>query len=71
MNAIRKEILEYIDVIPDTKLDALRPLLRVLVTEQPFIIETELTSAEKKSIAEGMAEYKAAPETFKPLREVL
>jgi hypothetical protein len=55
MNAIRKEVLENIDVI----------------SKQPVIIETELTSTEKKSIAAGVAEYKTAPETFKPLREVI
>jgi hypothetical protein len=71
MNAIRREVLDYIDIIPDIKLDALRPLLRVLVSEQPFIIETNLTPSEKESIAIGMAEYKSAPETFRPISEVM
>jgi hypothetical protein len=71
MNAIRKEVLNYIEELSDAKLDALRPILRVLVAEEPIIIETDLTNDEKKSIAAGMAEYAATPESFTPLSEVL
>jgi hypothetical protein len=71
MSAIRNEVLNYIGELSDEKLDALRPILRVLAADEPIIIETDLTDDEKKSIAAGMAEYAAAPETFTPLSEVL
>ena len=57
MNAIRKEILEYIENISDSKLEALKPVLAVLADES-IMIETDLTEEEKKIIAEGRKNYK-------------
>jgi hypothetical protein len=67
MDAVKQEILGYIDEIPNAKLEALRPLLRLLTNNEPLIIETDLTDDEKAKIAEGMAEYDAHPESFTPL----
>ena len=57
MSAIRKEIQDYIDIIPDSKLEALRPLLSVLADDS-VVIETDLTEEERAIIAAGRDEYK-------------
>lgn len=57
MNAIRKEILEYIENISDSKLEALKPVLAVLADES-VIIETDLTDEEKAIVKEGRENYK-------------
>ena len=58
MSELRKEVLECIDKIPDSKLEALRPILRLLTNDAP-VIETDLTEEEKAIIREGREEYKA------------
>lgn len=68
MSVIRKEIQEYIDIIPDSKLEALKPLLTVLADDS-IVIETDLTDEEKAIIAEGREEYKKGP--FVPLSSIL
>ena len=67
MTTIRQEVLNCINDLSDAKLEALRPLLRLLVDE-PLIIETDLTEEEKASIEEERREYAANPQSFKPLR---
>ena len=56
MTALRKEVLNYINELPDSKLEALRPILTLLVDET-VRIETDLTDEEKDIIAKGRAEY--------------
>ena len=56
MSVIKKEIQEYISVLPDSALLALKPLLTLLITEEP-IIETNLTEEEKAIISRGREEY--------------
>ena len=58
MSELRKEVLECIDKIPDSKLEALRPILRLL-TNDAAVIETDLTEEEKAIIRERREEYKA------------
>ena len=58
MTAIRQEILDYINDIPDTKLEALKPILLLLVDDETFVIETNLTDEEKIIIYNGREEYK-------------
>lgn len=58
MSEVRKEVLECIDKIPDSKLEALRPILRLLTNDAPMI-ETDLTEEEKEIIRAGREEYKA------------
>ncbi len=58
MSELRAEVLEYIDLLPDSKLEALRPILRLLTNEAP-IVEIDLTDEEKKIIRAGREEYKA------------
>ena len=58
MSELRKEVLECIDRIPDSKLEALRPILRLLSNDDP-VIETDLTEEEKQIIRSGRDEYKA------------
>lgn len=67
MSAIRKEIQDYIDSIPDSKLEALKPLLSVLVNDT-IILETDLTDEEKAIIARGREEYKQGG--FVPLERI-
>ena len=57
MTAIRKEILNYIDEISDSKLEALQPIL-MLLADDSVQIETNLTDEERAVIAEGRQEYK-------------
>jgi hypothetical protein len=45
VSALRREIKNYIDFIPDDKLQALKPILSLLTEE--LIIETDLTEEEK------------------------
>jgi len=58
MTAIRKEVLDYINDIPDNKLAALKPLLLLLSDDNELIIETDLTDDEKTIIRKGREEYK-------------
>ncbi len=67
MSELRKEVLECIDQLPDSKLEALRPLLRLL-TNDDFVIETDLTEEEKEIIRAGREEYKTG--CFVPLSEL-
>ena len=59
MSELRKEVLECIDRIPDSKLEALRPILRLLINDDVPVIETDLTEEEKAIIRMGREEYKA------------
>ena len=70
MTAIRQEVLNYIDEIPDAQLEALRPILRLLTSADHIIIETDLTDDEKATIAAGREEYKANPKSFVPLKVI-
>jgi len=67
MSELRREIKEYVDILPESKLPALKQLL-TLITDEPLIIETDLTDEEKAIITEGMEEYKNGG--FIPLDEV-
>jgi hypothetical protein len=57
MTAIRKEVLEYIDILPDSKLEGLKPILSML-TDDIAVIEFDLTDDEKEIIRQGREEYK-------------
>ena len=67
MSELRKEVQDCIDRLPDSKLEALRPLLRLL-TDDEIAVETDLTDEEKEIIRAGREEYKS--EKFIPLNEV-
>jgi len=56
VSAIKKEIQEYINVLPDNALMALKPILTLLIAEEP-IVETDLTEEEKAIILRGREEY--------------
>ncbi|MDL2236774.1 hypothetical protein LJC56_02940 [Christensenellaceae bacterium OttesenSCG-928-K19] len=49
--------MEYIENIPDSELEALKPTLAVLA-DVSIIIETDLTDEERAIIARGREEYK-------------
>ena len=57
MSEIRKEILGYIDILPDNKLEALKPLITLLVNDS-VVVETNLTDEERAIIARGREEHK-------------
>lgn len=57
MSEIRKEVHSFIDILPDEKLAALKPILTLLVDNEPLIIETDLTDEERAIIAQGREEY--------------
>ena len=56
MSELRKEVQDCIDRLPDSKLEALRPLLRLL-TDDEIAVETDLTDEEKEKM---LAESKSA-----------
>jgi hypothetical protein len=56
MSAIKQEMIDYVSILPDSALLALKPLLTLLVSEEP-IVETDLTDEEKKIILRGRKEY--------------
>lgn len=64
MSAIRQEILEYINELPDIKLEAIKPILAILV-DNNITVETDLTDEEKDIIKRGRKEYEN--ENFVPL----
>lgn len=67
MSELRAEVLGYIDLLPDSKLEALRPILRLL-TNDVAIVETDLTDEEKEIIRAGREEYKTGG--YIPLNEL-
>ena len=56
MSPIRQEVQGYINQLPDIQLEALKPLLALLLNENP-IVETDLTEEEKEIIQQGREEY--------------
>jgi hypothetical protein len=68
--AIRQELHEFIDLIPERNLSALKPLLKIL-TDEPLIIETDLTEEEMRLVEQGRAEYRANPNNFIPIESIL
>jgi len=67
MSAIKKEIQEYVSILPDSALAALKPLFTLLITEEP-IVETNLTEEEKNIILRGREEYSKG--AYVPLSEI-
>ena len=67
MSELRKEILDCIDRMPDSKLEAIRPLLRLLTDDTP-VVETDLTDEEREIIRAGREEYKAGK--YIPLSDI-
>ena len=72
MNAttIRRELKRYIDAIPESNLEIVRPMLSFLAESQNIIIETNLTAKEKAIIKTGRKERKEHPESFTPWADV-
>ena len=70
---IRQELHSYLDILPEAKLEVLKPLLSFLAhgaAEAEIIIETDLTDEERAIIAEGMEEYARDPDSFVPLESI-
>ena len=67
--AVRKELHNLIDSMPERKLNALRPLFDVLIDDE-MILETNLTDEENAIIAEGDRHYREHPEDFVPLESI-
>lgn len=70
---MRQELHAYLDIMPETKLAILKPLLSFLAHDTPegkIIIETDLTDEERVIIAEGMEEYAMNPDSFVPLEHI-
>lgn len=68
VSELRKEIHGYIDVLSDSRLEALRPILTLLV-DNTLTIETDLTDEEREIIARGNEEYKTG--VYVPLESLL
>ena len=66
--AIRRELKKYIDKIPESNLEIVRPVLSFLAEKQDdrLVIETNLTTSEKAIIRAGRKERKEHPENFTP-----
>lgn len=68
MSAIRQEILSYISELPDSKLEAIKPILTILVNDT-LTLETDLTDDEKDIILKGREQYKNS--AFIPLDNLM
>ena len=66
---LRQEILACIENIPESKLEALKPLLFALANDS-IVIEQNLTDEERMIIAQGLADYEADPDSFIELSKV-
>ena len=66
--AVRRELKCYIDAIPESNLEIIRPMLSFLAGNQTktLVIETDLTVEEKAVIKAGRNERKEHPENFTP-----
>jgi len=80
--ALRQELHKFIDIMPERKLSALKPLIFILMEEEYLIgmedipeseiaIETDLTDEERAIIARGVARYHEHPEEFVTLDSVI
>ena len=78
---LRQELHKFIDIMPARKLNALKPLISILMEEEYLIgmedipdseiaIETDLTDEERAIIARGIARYHEHPEEFVTLDSV-
>ena len=68
MTALKKEIVGYIEAIPDKKLRALKPLLEVLMGDE-LVYEIDLTAEEHAIIDKSRAKYKESD--LVPLSSIL
>ena len=77
---LREELHSFIDTMPERKLNALKPLLSILASEEEFIgiediseiaIETDLTDEERAIIAKGVAKYHEHPDEFVTFESVI
>ena len=59
MSPIRQEMQGYINLLPEFQLEALRPIIALLLADLP-VVETDLTDEEKAIILAGRAEYARA-----------
>lgn len=61
MSAIRAELIEYINHLPDYKLVALKPMFEMISTDEVAIIEKinfdDLEPDEKEAIIQGRKEF--------------
>ena len=61
MSALRAEVIEYVNLIPEEKLPAIKPLLFMLSTEQNTILERltddDLTDEEREAFEKADAEF--------------
>jgi hypothetical protein len=67
--AKRRELKRYIDEMPESNLEIVRPMLSFLAGNQanePLVIEKNLTADEKAVIKAGRKERKERPESFTP-----
>ena len=61
MSALRAEVIEYVNLIPEEKLPAIKPLLFMLSSEQDAILEKlsddDLTDEEREAFERADAEF--------------
>ena len=57
MSAIRNEVINCIEDLPDNRLEALMPIL-LMLRDDTITIETDLTDEEKNIVHQGRNEYK-------------
>jgi hypothetical protein len=67
--ALRSELKNFIDFMPERNLSVVKPVLLALSVD-PVVIETDLTPEEKAVIEAGEKEYAVHPETFVRLEDI-
>ena len=79
---LRQELHNFIDIMPERKLSALKPLISLLMEEEypigvedipesEIVIETDLTDEEHAILAQEAARYRAHPEEYVTLDSVI
>ena len=80
--ALRQELHNFIDTLPERKLSALKPLLSILteeeypigiedIPESEIAIETDLSDEERAIVTRGVTRYHEHPEEFVTLDSVI
>ena len=80
--ALRQELHDFIDIMPEHKLNALKPLIYILIEEEypvgmedvpesDIAIESDLSDEERTIMARGVARYHKRPEEFVALDSVI
>ena len=67
---VRQEIHAYVDDFSESELMALKPLLSTLANDS-IVIESDMTDEERELHVQGMETYRANPDSYIPLDDLI